>query len=141
MDLDFLGRQSTKFRNFRNINIMQIIYYRLPLSGKLSLLHRISGALLFLSVPTVILPIFEASVNSEESYSYLMSYFKNFYIKLILLTIIWSYLHHFCAGIRYFLLDFHIGIDKIRAHKSAKLVFIFSLILTFIFGLKLFGIL
>jgi succinate dehydrogenase / fumarate reductase cytochrome b subunit len=60
-------------------------------------------------------------------------------VKLILLALIWGYLHHFCAGIRYLVLDLHIGMDKVSAQKSAGMVLGVSLALTLVFGLKLFG--
>ena len=61
-------------------------------------------------------------------------------VKLVFLVLIWAYLHHFCAGIRYLMLDSHRGLDKYTAQKSAGVVFGASLGLTFIFALKLFGV-
>ena len=126
---------------FRNIGIAQIAKYRLPLAGKLSILHRISGALLFVCLPLVILPLFAASVASPESYAHIAEYAGNPLVKLVFLVLVWGYLHHFCAGIRYLILDLHIGIDKISARKSAGVVFGVSLALTLVFALKLFGVL
>ena len=125
---------------FRNINIPQLLSYRLPLAGKLSILHRVSGALLFLCLPLIILPLFAASVASQASYDQVAAYFGNPLLKLLILVLVWGYLHHFCAGIRYLLLDLHIGIDKDSAKKSAGMVFGVSLALTFVFALKLFGV-
>lgn len=124
---------------FRNINITQILTYRLPLAGKLSILHRISGALLFLCLPLVILPIFAMSVGSAESFGQVAAVAGNPLVKLVLLVLIWGYLHHFCAGLRYLVLDLHVGLDKVSAQKSAGVVFGVSLALTVVFGLKLFG--
>lgn len=126
---------------FRNIGIAQIAKYRLPLAGKLSILHRVSGALLFLCLPLVILPLFAASVASPESYTQIAEYAGNPIVKLVFLVLVWGYLHHFCAGIRYLVLDLHIGIDKISAQKSAGVAFGVSLALTVVFALKLFGVL
>ena len=124
---------------FRNIGIAQIARYRLPLAGKLSIMHRVSGALLFLCLPLVILPLFAASVASPESYAQVAQYAGHPLVKLVLLVLVWGYLHHFCAGIRYLVLDLHIGIDKVSAQKSAGVVFGVSLALTLVFALKLFG--
>ena len=126
---------------FRNIGIAQIAKYRLPLAGKLSILHRVSGALLFLCLPLVILPLFAASVASPESYAGIAEYAGNPIVKLVFLALVWGYLHHFCAGIRYLVLDLHIGIDKVSAQKSAGVAFGVSLALTVVFALKLFGVL
>jgi len=125
---------------FRNISVTQLMSYRLPLAGKLSILHRVSGALLFLCLPLVILPLFAASVTSQETFNDVAAYMGHPIMKLIVLVLMWGYLHHFCAGIRYLMLDLHIGIDKAAAQKSAGIVFGVSLALTLVFALKLFGV-
>ncbi|AUL46750.1 succinate dehydrogenase, cytochrome b556 subunit [Bordetella trematum] len=126
---------------FRNISIPQILRYRLPLAGRLSILHRISGMLLFFCLPLVILPLFAASLASPESFAQIAQYAGNPLVKLVLLALIWGYLHHFCAGIRYLIMDLHIGVNKEAGRKSAAASFAVSLILTLIFALKLFGVL
>lgn len=125
---------------FRNISVPQILSYHLPLAGKSSIMHRVSGALLFLCIPLVILPLFALSVGSPESFASIQSWVANPLCKLVLLALIWGYLHHFCAGIRYLVLDLHIGNDKHTAQKTAGVVFGVSLALTLVFGLKLFGV-
>lgn len=125
---------------YRNIHVTQIMKYRLPLAGKLSILHRVSGAALFLALPIILLPLFDLSVTSEMSFERMQAYVAHPLVKLVLLGLIWSYLHHFCAGIRYLVLDLHVGTEKYAAQKSAGIVFAFSLSLTALFGLKLFGV-
>jgi succinate dehydrogenase / fumarate reductase cytochrome b subunit len=124
---------------YRNISVPQILGYHLPLAGKSSILHRVSGALLFLCLPLVILPLFALSVASPESFAAMKEWVDNPLLKLILLVLLWGFFHHFCAGIRYLILDLHIGMDKHTAQKSAGIVFGVSLALTLVFGLKLFG--
>jgi succinate dehydrogenase / fumarate reductase cytochrome b subunit len=124
---------------FRNIHVSQLAAYRLPLAGKLSILHRVSGAALFLALPIVLLPLFEKSLTSELSFDAYRTVFSSVWVKVILFGLAWAYLHHFCAGIRYLLLDRHIGIDKASSAKSAAIAFGVSLTLTAVCGLKLFG--
>jgi succinate dehydrogenase / fumarate reductase, cytochrome b subunit len=134
-----MSDSATKPRpQFRNISVLQLLSYRLPLAGRLSILHRVSGALLFLLLPTVILPLFAMSMTPGgfQAFAVVMNIIP---VKLVLLVIIWAYLHHFCAGIRYLMLDTHRGLDKQSAQKSAGVVFGISLALTLVFGLKLFG--
>jgi len=127
-------------KQFRNLSLSQILFsYRLPLAGKSSILHRASGALLFLCLPLVIIPLFAASITSPASFAAMKAWVANPLIKLVLLALVWGYLHHFCAGIRYLILDLHVGMDKATAQKSAGLVMGVSLALTVVFGLKLFG--
>ena len=109
---------------------------RLPLPGKVSILHRVSGAGLFLMLP-VLLALFGSSVGSPESYAAYKGIVGNIFVKLLLVGLLWAYLHHFCAGIRFLLLDAHIGIDKQSAVSSARLVLIVSLTLTFLLVAKL----
>ena len=109
---------------------------RLPLPGKVSILHRVSGAGLFLMLP-VLLALFGASVGSPDSYADFTKVVGNPLVKLILSGLVWAYLHHFCAGIRFLLLDVHVGVDKESAVKSARLVLIVSLILTALLVSKL----
>ncbi|WP_041682511.1 succinate dehydrogenase, cytochrome b556 subunit [Pusillimonas sp. T7-7] len=125
---------------YRNLSVPQILSYHLPLAGKSSIMHRASGALLFLCIPLVILPLFALSVGSPESFASIQDWVANPLCKLVLLALIWGYLHHFCAGIRYLVLDLHIGNDKHTAQKTAGVVFGVSLALTLVFGLKLFGV-
>ncbi len=125
---------------FRNLGVPQLLSYRLPPAAKASIMHRVSGALLFLCLPLVILPLFALSVTSPESYAAIHAWASNPLMKLILLALIWGYMHHFCAGIRYLALDLHIGNDKVSSQRSARVVFGVSLALTLVFGLKLFGV-
>jgi succinate dehydrogenase / fumarate reductase cytochrome b subunit len=125
---------------FRNISVPQILSYRLPLAGKVSIFHRVSGLLLFVCLPLVILPLFAASVTSQAAFDHLSDFTGNIIVKLVLLVLAWGYLHHFCAGIRFLVLDLHIGIDKIPAQRSAGIVFGVSLALTIVVALKLFGV-
>ena len=124
---------------FRNIGITDLLAYRLPMAGKVSILHRISGALLFLCLPGLI-ALFAMSFSSEAGFKAMSTVVGSPLVKLILLVLIWGYLHHFCAGIRYLALDLHIGVDKEPAAKSASLVLGVSLALTVVFALKLFGV-
>ncbi len=109
---------------------------RLPLPGIVSILHRVSGAGLFLMLP-VLLSLFGNSVGSPESYAAYKAVVGNILVKLLLLGLLWAYLHHFCAGIRFLLLDMHVGIEKEAARSSSRIVLIVSLILTVIIGAKL----
>ena len=104
---------------------------RLPLPGIVSILHRVSGAGLFLMLP-VLLSLFGNSVGSPESYAAYKAVIGNIFVKLLLLGLLWAYLHHFCAGIRFLLLDLHIGIEKEAARQSAGVVLAVSIPLTLI---------
>jgi succinate dehydrogenase / fumarate reductase cytochrome b subunit len=125
---------------FSNIHVTQLINYRLPLAGVVSILHRISGFLMFALLP-VALYLFEKSLLSEDSYAYYKGIASTPIVKLVLLALIWAYMQHFCAGVRHLFMDVHMGIDKDSARRSAATVLVVSLALTALAGLKLFGVL
>jgi len=124
---------------FRNIHVTDLARYRLPLAGFVSILHRISGLLIFVLLP-FILYLFENSLTSEDTFAYLKGFAQYPCIKLIILALSWAYLHHFCAGLRYLKMDLHIGLDKESAKKSAVGVLAVSLTLSALVALKLFGV-
>lgn len=123
----------------RNIHITQILQYKLPPPGMVSILHRVSGALLFLALP-LLLWLFDLSLMSELSFARLVEVGSHWFVKLVLLVLLWAFLHHLIAGIRYLLLDLHVGVEKLAARTSALAVFWISLPLTLLAALKLFGV-
>ena len=127
-----MAEMTLKKKRPKNLDLMTI---RLPLPGILSILHRVSGAVLFLLLP-VLLWLFESSLTSAETFAVVKSIAAHPLVKLILLGLIWLYLHHFCAGIRYLLLDLHKGIDLESARLSSKIVFAVSIVLTLLIGVK-----
>lgn len=128
----------TKRPEFRNIHVTQIVRYRMPPSALVSIMHRISGAALFLALP-FLLWLFDLSLISEDSYARMSEIASGWIAKLALLFLIWAFLHHFVAGIRYLVLDLHVGLELRQARRNALAVFGVSLVLTLLAALKLFG--
>lgn len=125
-------------RQFGVMSFAQTVHYRLPLAGIVSILHRVSGLLMFLLLPFV-LYMLDKSLTSEISFEYFKGYTSHVLVKLAILALVWSYLHHFCAGVRHLLMDLHMGLDKDSARKSAVFVFAVSIPLAALVALKLFG--
>jgi len=125
--MTFMAEMSIKKRP-KNLDLTTI---RLPLPGKVSILHRVSGAGLFLFLP-VLLWLFSASLTSVDSFATFKSVFSSLPAKVVLAGLIWAFVHHFCAGIRFLLLDLHVGIEKEAARKSAAVVLAVSIPLTLI---------
>ncbi len=124
---------------YRNIGIGQIVSYRLPPAGIVSILHRISGALMFLLLPFV-LYLFEQSLTSEISFLTFKSVVSNGFVKLVLIVLSWGFLHHLLAGVRHLRMDTnHDLVTKERGRSSALVVLVLSLLLTAAIALKLFG--
>jgi succinate dehydrogenase / fumarate reductase cytochrome b subunit len=113
--------------------------YRMPLAAIVSILHRISGFLMFALLP-VVLYLLELSIRSEISFGYLQGFAQHPITKLVILALCWGYFQHFCAGVRHLIMDTHVGLDKDSARKSAATVLVISLALTLLVALKLFGV-
>jgi succinate dehydrogenase / fumarate reductase cytochrome b subunit len=124
---------------YRNIHVTQLLGYRLPPAGIVSILHRISGALLFLVGIPFGLYLLSTSISSEISFQTYRSVVGSIPGKLVLLALIWAFLHHAIAGIRYLLLDRHVGIQKEASRTSAVAVLALTAVLTLLAALKLFG--
>lgn len=120
-----MAQQAPKKRP-KNLDLTTI---RLPLAGKVSILHRVSGAGLFLFLPAL-LWLLQSSLATPESHAAVRALADFWLVKLVLAGLIWAYLHHFCAGIRFLLLDVHIGLAKETAAKTSAAVLAVSLTLT-----------
>jgi succinate dehydrogenase / fumarate reductase cytochrome b subunit len=110
---------------------------RLPLPAKVSILHRVSGALLVFPFAAWFLYLLDASLLSEQSYEATRQYLQRPLVKVGVLVFVWALAHHFVAGIRYLLLDLNKGVELRPARFSAGLVLVVSLALTAWFGAKL----
>jgi len=118
----------------KNLDLRTI---RLPLPGIVSILHRVSGALLFLLGIPLLLGALQSSLHSREGFAAVGVLFSQPVVKLLLLAFIWAFVHHFCAGIRFLLLDIHKGVKIGPARTSSLWVMIISLLLTFAAGVAL----
>ena len=131
---------------YRNIHVSQIVSYRLPPAGVVSILHRISGALMFVLLPFVVW-LFDTSVTSEVSYDRFVSAFvaglgpvPGGFVKLVVLALMWGYLHHFIAGVRHLWMDATHSVTKEQGRSSAIVTLALSLLLAAALGAKLFGL-
>jgi succinate dehydrogenase / fumarate reductase cytochrome b subunit len=109
---------------------------RLPLAGWISILHRVSGVLLF-AAGVWLLFLLDRSLSSAAGFASIQRYLEFTLVKLSLLMLVWAYCHHLCAGIRFLLLDLDKGVDKASARASSIAVLVVSLVLTAFFGAKL----
>jgi len=115
---------------------LNLVEIRLPLAGFASILHRVSGAGLFLMLP-LLLYLLQLSLGTAQDFRNFQAVVEHPLAKLILTGLLWAFLHHFCMGIRILLLDMHIGIELEAARRSAKVVLGISLLLTAILGFRL----
>ncbi|MBA4266521.1 MAG: succinate dehydrogenase, cytochrome b556 subunit [Comamonadaceae bacterium] len=132
---------------FRNINAFKdLTTYRLPPAGWVSILHRVSGLLMFLLLPLIVW-LFDTSISSELSFERFTAAFAiglgfvpGWFFKLVVLAIIWAYLHHLIAGIRHLYMDATHSVGKAFGKSSAIVTLVLSIGLTVVLGAKLFGL-
>lgn len=109
---------------------------RLPIPGFVSILHRVSGAGLFLLIP-FLLYLLQSSLSAPEVYAGLKQMAAHWFVKLVLLGLLWAFLHHLFAGLRFLALDLHYGIELKQARFTAILVLAISIFLTLLIGARL----
>ena len=114
----------------KNLNLLTI---RLPVNAVVSILHRVSGIGLFLSIPLILLTL-QSLVHSEASYVALVSWLDTWFIKLILIGLVWAFFHHFFAGIRHLLQDIHWMTSLNNARLSSRILLWLVCISTVIFA-------
>lgn len=131
---------------YRNIHVTQLTSYRLPAAGWVSILHRISGAAMFLLLPFVIW-MFDTSLTSEATFDQFRSVFTygaggvpGWFVKLVALGLIWAYLLHFCAGLRHLWMDATHTVDLQFGRISAVGAIGLSTVLALALGAKLFSL-
>lgn len=112
---------------------LDLLKIKLPLPGVVSILHRISGAGLFLFIPFVLF-LLQTSLASPEGFAAVKLTMGGGYARLILLGLLWALLHHFCAGLRFLAMDLHFCLDLPQARRSSKAVLAVSLTLTVLLG-------
>ena len=137
-----LAKKRPEFRNIHALS--DLPSYRLPAAGWVSILHRVSGVLMFALMPFIIW-MFDTSVSSEISFAKFKAafnsglwFFPGWIWKLVALALIWAYLHHFIAGLRHLWMDATHSVSKEFGHVSALVTLGASGLLTLVLGFKLF---
>ena len=115
---------------------LDLFRIRLPLPGLVSILHRISGTALFVFAG-VLLYLLQESLRSPESHAHFVALTDHWLVKLFLIGMLWSFLHHFFAGLRFLLLDIHVASDLGATRAMSLAVLVASLLLTAILGVRL----
>ena len=115
---------------------LNLIKIKLPPGGIASIGHRISGVLMFLSIPFIAWE-FARSLESEHSFRDVQQCLQSTPVMLLSLILVWSLSHHLLAGVRHLFLDVEMGVDKTRANTTAWLVNLGALLLTALYAVTL----
>ena len=115
------------------LNLLQI---RLPLPAVVSIMHRASGAVLFLALP-VLLAWWQCSLTSPDTFAASQSFAALPLVKIGILLLVWGYLHHLCAGVRHLASDVDLGTELKSARFASWLVLAVSIVLTIVIGVRI----
>jgi succinate dehydrogenase / fumarate reductase cytochrome b subunit len=116
---------------------LNLLAIRQPIPAIVSILHRVSGTLLFLVGIPLGLWALQASLRSADGFARVHDAFGSPLAKLVLLVLAWSFFHHLIAGIRHLLGDLQVGLDLAPARRSAAIAFVLALLLTLGVGARL----
>lgn len=126
------ARSSANRPKYVDINLLH-----LPVPGLVSIFHRVTGVVMFLFLIPALLLLLQCTLGSEEGFNRWKGYFAEPAVKVIFLGFVWAYMHHFFAGIRYLILDLHIGVALAPARLSAKLVLAAGALATLLIGVRI----
>ena len=115
----------------KHLNLIEI---KLPLPALISILHRVSGVLLFFPGIPILLYSLQMMLDSPQSHDEFHMILNTFLVKCALVILLWSFMHHLCAGIRHLALDLHYGIELEQARMSSRIVFVAGIALTLLIG-------
>lgn len=104
---------------------------RLPMPGIISIMHRIFGALLSLSIPFFTY-LFTLSLEDQAGFEQARSILSSNLLMPLFLLLIWGFVHHLFAGIRYLLIDVEVGVERKASYKSSQVVFYAAIVVTLI---------
>jgi succinate dehydrogenase / fumarate reductase cytochrome b subunit len=116
---------------------LNLFAIRLPLPAFTSILHRVSGALLFLIGIPFLLWVVQRALASPDAWAAMRATLSAPLAKLVMLLLAWASFHHLLAGLRHLALDLHIGIGLASARRSAAITFVLALLLTLAVAVKL----
>ncbi|MBS1185357.1 MAG: succinate dehydrogenase cytochrome b-556 subunit [Proteobacteria bacterium] len=117
------------------LNLLRI---RLPVTGWVSILHRLSGALLFLAFPLGVWAL-SVSLSGEAGFRLMADRAAHPLARLVLVLLLWAFAHHFLAGLRHLALDVHWGVGLRRARQSSVAVLLASGLLALLAAWRLFA--
>jgi succinate dehydrogenase / fumarate reductase, cytochrome b subunit len=123
--------QTTAKQRPKNLDLTTI---KLPLPGIVSILHRVTGAGMFVVLLPFALCGLQGTLRSEDSFRYWSDVLASVPAKLLVIALVWAYVHHLLAGIRFLSLDLHVGVDKPTARKTSGIVLVGGIVITLAIG-------
>lgn len=117
---------------------LDLLRIHLPLPGWVSILHRVSGVLLFAALPLGVWA-FSVSLADEAGFRRIADTLAHPLARLAALLLVWAYAHHFLAGVRHLALDAHLGVGLPAARRSSLAVMLAAGLVTLLAAWRLFA--
>lgn len=117
------------------LNLLRI---HLPITGWVSILHRVSGVLLFAALPFGVWAL-SVSLSDEAGFKRMADTLAHPLVRLLVLLLVWSFAHHVFAGLRHLALDAHWGVELKRARQSSLAALLAACLVTLIAAWELFA--
>ncbi|MES9935174.1 MAG: succinate dehydrogenase, cytochrome b556 subunit [Sedimenticola sp.] len=112
---------------------LDLTKYRFPMAAIMSVGHRASGIFMVLLVPFLAY-LLDLSLSGPEGFSQVLSILDHWLFKLLGFVVLWAMIHHLLSGIRFLLIDFHIGVERDAGRKSATIVTFAAPVVTLLIG-------
>jgi succinate dehydrogenase / fumarate reductase cytochrome b subunit len=117
----------------KNLNLLTI---RLPINALVSILHRVTGCVLFLILPLLLIGL-QWSLSSEQGFTTVKEILNSPFIKLVFFGFAWAFFHHFFAGLRHLAMDVHWATTLMKARFTSKAVLVLGVLATIAVAIKL----
>jgi succinate dehydrogenase / fumarate reductase cytochrome b subunit len=117
----------------KNLNLLTI---RLPINALVSILHRVTGCVLFLILPLLLVSL-QWSLSTEQGFDTVKHILNSPFIKLVFFGFTWAFFHHFFAGLRHLAMDVHWATTLMKARFTSKAVLVLGLLATLLLAIKL----
>lgn len=116
---------------------LNLFAIRMPLPAVVSILHRASGALLFVIGIPLLLYVVQRAIASPEAWAQMRAALDAPFAKLVAIALAWAFIHHLLAGIRHLLMDVHIGVELPAARQAAAMTLVLAIVLTLAIAVRL----
>jgi succinate dehydrogenase / fumarate reductase cytochrome b subunit len=108
----------------KNLNLLTI---RLPINALVSILHRVTGCVLFLILPLLLIAL-QWSLSSEQRFAAVINILNSPFTKLMFFGFTWAFFHHFFAGLRHLAMDVHWATTLMKARYTSKAVLVLGVL-------------
>ena len=106
---------------------------KLPITAYTSILHRISGVILFIGLAALLYGL-DLSLSSEDGFARVKAFLAYPLVKLVIWAVLSALLYHLVAGVRHLIMDMGAGETLQGGKLGSQIVLIVSAVLIVLVG-------